>query len=239
MRMKNAIQALCMAGLACFSANASDNKKEVERLQACGDVLKEILDIPDNLPTDLLNDAECVIVIPSVKKLAFGVGGSYGRGAIVCRSGPHFTGPWGPPAMFALEGANIGFQLGGQATDFVLLVMNPKGAESVLKSKVKLGGDASAAAGPKGRTAAAQTDIVMKAEILTYSRSRGLFAGVSLEGSTLRQDNGANENLYGRKLSAQEIVREHKAGTPAAGQKLVALLNKQSPKNLSDPKSLK
>jgi SH3 domain-containing YSC84-like protein 1 len=239
MRTKNVIQALCMAGLACFSANASDNKKEVERLQACGDVLKEILDIPDNLPTDLLNDAECVIVIPSVKKLAFGVGGSYGRGAIVCRSGQHFTGPWGPPAMFALEGANIGFQLGGQATDFVLLVMNPKGAESVLKSKVKLGGDASAAAGPKGRTAAAQTDIVMKAEILTYSRSRGLFAGVSLEGSTLRQDNGANENLYGRKLSAQEIVREHKAGTPAAGQKLVALLNKQSPKNLSDPKSLK
>jgi SH3 domain-containing YSC84-like protein 1 len=239
MRTKNVIQALCMAGLACFSANASDNKKEVERLQACGDVLKEILDIPDNLPTDLLNDAECVIVIPSLKKLAFGVGGSYGRGAIVCRSGQHFTGPWGPPAMFALEGANIGFQLGGQATDFVLLVMNPKGAESVLKSKVKLGGDASAAAGPKGRTAAAQTDIVMKAEILTYSRSRGLFAGVSLEGSTLRQDNGANENLYGRKLSAQEIVREHKAGTPAAGQKLVALLNKQSPKNLSDPKSLK
>ncbi len=238
-RMKNVIPAFCMAALACFSANASDTKKEVERLQACGDVLKEILDIPDNLPTDLLNDAECVIVIPSVKKLAFGVGGSYGRGAIVCRSGPHFTGPWGPPAMFALEGANIGFQLGGQATDFVLLVMNPKGAESVLKSKVKLGGDASAAAGPKGRTAAAQTDIVMKAEILTYSRSRGLFAGVSLEGSTLRQDNGANENLYGRKLSAQEIVREHKAGTPAAGQKLVALLNKQSPKNLSDPKSLK
>jgi lipid-binding SYLF domain-containing protein len=141
--------------------------------------------------------------------------------------------------MFALEGANIGLQLGGQATDFVLLVMNPKGAESVLKSKVKLGGDASAAAGPKGRTAAAQTDIVMKAEILTYSRSRGLFAGVSLEGSTLRQDNGANENLYGKKLSAEEIVRAHKAGTPAAGQKLVALLNKQSPKNLSDPKSLK
>ena len=239
LRMKNVIPALCMTALACFSANAANSKKEVERLQNCGEVLKEILDIPDNLPTDLLNDAECVIVIPSVKKFAMGIGGSFGRGAIVCRSGPHFTGPWGAPAMFALEGANIGFQLGGQATDFVLLVMNPKGAESVLKSKVKLGGDASAAAGPKGRTAAAQTDIVMKAEILTYSRSRGLFAGVSLEGSTLRQDNGANENLYGKKLSAEEIVRAHKAGTPAAGQKLVALLNKQSPKNLSDPKSLK
>ncbi len=239
LRMKNVISALSMACLACFSADAANSKKEVERLQNCGEVLKEILDIPDNLPTDLLNDAECVIVIPSVKKFAMGIGGSYGRGAIVCRSGPHFTGPWGPPAMFALEGANIGLQLGGQATDFVLLVMNPKGAESILNSKVKLGGDASAAAGPKGRTAAAQTDIVMKAEILTYSRARGLFAGVSLEGSTLRQDNGANENLYGRKLTAQEIVRAHKAGTPAAGQKLVALLNKQSPKNLSDPKSLR
>ena len=237
--MKKFVATLCVAALACMPAAATNTKKEVERLQNCGEVLKEILDIPDNLPTDLLNDAECVIVIPSVKKFAIGIGGSYGRGAIVCRSGQHFTGAWGPPAMFALEGANIGLQLGGQATDFVLLVMNPKGAESILKSKVKLGGDASAAAGPKGRTAAAQTDIVMKAEILTYSRSRGLFAGVSLEGSTLRQDNGANENLYGRKLTAQEIVRAHKVGTPAAGQKLVALLNKQSPKNLSDPKSLK
>jgi lipid-binding SYLF domain-containing protein len=237
--MKNIVMMLCIAALACGSTAAAKSKKEVDRLEQCGEVLKEILDIPDNLPTDLLNDAECVIVFPSVKKFAMGVGGSYGRGAIVCRSGAHFTGPWGPPAMFALEGANIGLQLGGQATDFVLLVMNPKGAESVLKSKVKLGGDASAAAGPKGRTVAAQTDIVLKAEILTYSRSRGLFAGISLEGSTLRQDNGANENLYGRKLPAEEIVRAHKVGTPAAGQKLVALLNKQSPKNLSDPKSLK
>jgi lipid-binding SYLF domain-containing protein len=237
--MRNLVSILCIAALTCASAPAANSKKEVERLQNCGEVLKEILDIPDNLPTDLLNDAECVIVFPSVKKLAIGIGGSYGRGAIVCRSGQHFTGPWGPPAMFALEGANIGFQLGGQATDFFLLVMNQKGAESVLKSKVKLGGDASAAAGPKGRTAAAQTDIMMKAEILTYSRSRGLFAGVSLEGSTLRQDNGANENLYGRKFTAEEIVRAHKVGTPVAGKKLVALLNKQSPRNLSDPKSLK
>jgi lipid-binding SYLF domain-containing protein len=238
-RLKSVVSMLGVAALVSMSSAAATSKKEVERLEQCGEVLKEILDIPDNLPTDVLNDAECVIVIPSVKKFAMGIGGSYGRGAIVCRSGAHFTGPWGPPAMFALEGANIGLQLGGQATDFVLLVINPKGAESVLKSKVKLGGDASAAAGPKGRTAAAQTDIVLKAEILTYSRSRGLFAGVSLEGSTLRQDNGANENLYGRKLTAEEIVRGHKVGTPAAGHKLVALLNKQSPKNLSDPKSLK
>ena len=140
--------------------------------------------------------------------------------------------------MFALEGGNIGFQIGGEATDFVLLVMNPKGANSILSSKVKLGADASAAAGPKGRTAAAQTDIVMKAEVLTYSRSRGLFAGISLEGSTLRQDNGANRKLYGKELSAKNIVREQEVGVPAAGQGLVALLNERSPHNTSEPKSL-
>ena len=235
--MKHAIGLLLIPSLV-FAAGPKSEIKEAERLEQCGEVLHEILNIPDNIPGDLLDRAECVIVFPSVKKFAFGVGGSYGRGAIVCRSGAHFTGAWGTPAMFALEGANIGFQLGGEATDFVLLVMNPKGAESVLKSKVKLGGDASAAAGPKGRTAAAQTDIVMKAEILTYSRSRGLFAGVSLEGSTLRQDNGANEKLYGRKLTAQEIVRGGKAGSPGAAQQLVSVLRQKSPRNLSDKKSL-
>lgn len=237
MRMKNGIGLLLIPGLVLAAGPKSDIK-ETERLEQCGEVLHDILNIPDNIPGDLLDRAECVIVFPSVKKFAFGIGGSYGRGAIVCRSGGHFTGPWGTPAMFALEGANIGFQLGGEATDFVLLVMNPKGAESVLKSKVKLGGDASAAAGPKGRTAAAQTDIVMRAEILTYSRSRGLFAGVSLEGSTLRQDNGANEKLYGRKLTAQEIVRGGKSGSPAAAQQLVSVLRQKSPRNLSDKKSL-
>lgn len=236
-QMKNGVGLLIIANLV-WASSAEKNIKEAERLERSGEVLEEILNIPDNLPGDLLNRAECVIVFPSVKKLAFGIGASYGRGAIVCRSGAHFTGSWGTPAMFALEGANIGFQLGGEATDFVLLVMNPKGAESVLKSKVKLGGDASAAAGPKGRTAAAETDIVMKAEILTYSRSRGLFAGVSLEGSTLRQDNGANEKLYGRKLTAQEIVRGGKAGTLSSGQKLVSALRRKSPRNLSDRKSL-
>jgi lipid-binding SYLF domain-containing protein len=212
--------------------------KEQERLAACGETLREILDVPDGLPRELLNKAECVIVIPSVKKFAIGIGGSYGRGAISCRTGETFTGSWSAPAMFALEGANIGLQLGGQATDFVLLVMNPKGANSILGSKVKLGADAAAAAGPKGRAAAAQTDIVMKAEILTYSRSRGLFAGVSLEGSTLRSDNGANEKLYGRKVSARDIVRSGAGGVPASGQTLVGLLNRATPRNLSDAKSL-
>ena len=233
------IAALIIIFLLAVPSFATEQTREQKRLEACGEVLKEILDIPDDLPKDLLNKAECVIVIPSVLKFAIGIGGDFGRGAIVCRSGEHFTGPWGAPAMFALEGGNIGFQLGGQATDFVLLVMNPRGANSILGSKVKLGADASAAAGPKGRTAAADTDIVMKAEVLSYSRSRGLFAGISLEGSTLRSDGGANRNLYGHELTAREIVREHKVGTPASGRALVALLNKTSPKNTSDPVSLR
>ena len=208
-------------------------KKEEERLKDSGTVLKEILGMPESIPKDLLNKSVCVIVFPSVKKFAIGVGGSYGRGAITCRSGANFTGGWSAPAMFALEGGNIGFQLGGQATDFVLLVMNEKGANSVMSSKVKLGADAAAAAGPKGRDAAAATDIVMNAEILSYSRSKGLFAGISLEGSTLRSDGGANENLYGKKLSAKEIVREGKVKTPAAASQLISLLSTRTPRHAS------
>src|SRR2546423_5303270 len=218
---------------------AAGDAKEVDRVKDAGVVLKEILNIPDDIPKDLLDRAECVIVLPSVKKLAIGIGGSYGRGVMVCRGGEHYTGAWGAPAMYALEGGNIGFQLGGQATDFVLLVMNPRGAESLMGSKVKLGADAAAAAGPKGRAATGATDVVMRAEILSYSRSRGLFAGVSLEGSTLRPDNRANEKLYGRKLTVKQILRQGKAGVPASGHELVSLLNQHSPKNLSDPKSLK
>ena len=225
--------------LLAFPTFAVEQSKEQKRLEACGHVLKEILDIPDGIPKDLLNKAECVIVIPSVLKFAIGIGGDFGRGAITCRAGEHFTGPWSAPALFALEGGNIGFQLGGQATDFVLLVMNPKGANSILSSKVKLGADASAAAGPKGRAAAADTDIVMKAEVLSYSRSRGLFAGISLEGSTLRSDGRANRKLYGRALSAKNIVRQGEARVPASGQVMIALLNRQSPRNMSDPKSLR
>jgi len=205
-------------------------EEEEERLENSATVLEEILNIPDALPRELLNRAECVVVIPSVKKFALGIGGSYGRGVLVCRTGDKFTGSWGAPAMYRLEGASIGFQLGGQATDFLLLVMNPKGAESLLKSQVKLGADAAVAAGPKGRAAMAATDAYMRAEILTYSRSRGLFAGVSLEGSTLRQDNEPNEKLYGKKITAREIVAGGKA---PAGQKLIGLLQKASPSNQS------
>jgi lipid-binding SYLF domain-containing protein len=216
---------------AALSATAGA-QKVTDRLRESATVLKEILGIPDGIPKDLLDRAECVIVIPSAKKGAIGIGGTYGRGAISCRSGETFTGRWSAPAMFAMEGASIGFQIGGQETDYVLLVMNDRGAESVLGSKVKLGADASAAAGPKGRTAGASTDIVMRAEILTYSRARGLFAGVSLEGSTLRTDEDANRDVYGKSLTAREIVRGG-VDVPADARALVDLLNARSPKNLS------
>ena len=230
----------CLAITLAMACSAmGDETREQKRLEACGQVFKEIMDIPDGIPKDLLNKAECVIIVPSMLKFAIGIGGDFGRGAITCRTGQHFTGRWSAPALFALEGANIGFQLGGQATDFVLLVMNPRGANSILGSKVKLGADAAAAAGPKGRDAAADTDIVMRAEVLTYSRSRGLFAGVSLEGSTLRSDGSANRKLYGRSLSAREIVRQGKVGVPPAGRELISLLDKTSPKNESDPVSLR
>jgi SH3 domain-containing YSC84-like protein 1 len=209
--------------------------KEEDRLRSCATVLKEVLDVPDNIPKDLLDRAECVLVFPSVKKAALGVGGSYGRGAITCRTGENYDGPWSAPAMFALEGGSIGFQVGGQATDYVLLVMNDRGAKSVLGSKVKLGADASAAAGPKGRTAGASTDIVMNAEMLSYSRARGLFAGVSLEGSTLRSDNEADKLVYGKDLSARDIVTST-VDIPAAARPMIDLLNKRAPKNLSDRK---
>ncbi len=229
---------LALSGAPLLAARA-DNEKETDRLENAGMVMEEIMNIPDDIPQDLLDKAECVIVFPSVLKGAFIVGGSYGRGAMTCRSGEHYTGPWGAPSMMALEAGSVGFQLGGQATDFVLLVMNPRGVTSLLSSKVKLGADMAAAAGPKGRDASANTDATLRAEILSYNRSRGLFAGVSLEGASLRPDNDANEKLYGKKLTATEIVRRGAASVPASGQKLVSILEKKSPKNHSDPNSLK
>jgi len=210
---------------------AVDNKKETDRLENCGLILKEILDIPDDIPQDLLDKSECVIVYPSVLKGAFVVGASYGRGAMTCRTGEHFTGPWSAPTMMALEGGSVGFQIGGQATDFVLLVMNDRGAHSILKSKVKLGADASAAAGPVGRNASAETDVTMRAEILTYSRARGLFAGISLAGSSVRPDNDANARIYGKKVEAESIIFKGAVAVPPAAQKLISLLNQKSPKN--------
>src|SRR6201997_2519353 len=234
------MKTLLLSLLACalLPSAFADNQKEQERVKESGEVLKEILNIPDDIPQELLDKAECLVILPSVKKGAFGIGGSFGRGVMICRSGERYTGLWGPPAMFALEGINIGFQLGGEATDYVLLVMNPKGARSLLSSKVKLGADASAAAGPKGRSSEAATDVVMNAEILSYSRTKGLFAGISLEGSTLRSDGGANEKLYGEKLSAKDIIQTGIVKAPPWARELVALLDKKRPKNHSDPKSL-
>jgi SH3 domain-containing YSC84-like protein 1 len=232
-RMLPLLAALAVIGLPL----SAEDKKESDRLENCGTVLKEILDIPDDIPQDLLDKAECVIVYPSVLKAAFVIGGSYGRGAMTCRTGEHFTGPWSAPTMMALEGGSLGFQIGGQATDFVLLVMNARGAHSILNSKVKLGADASVAAGPKGRTANASTDVTLRAEVLSYSRARGLFAGISLEGSSVRPDNDANEKVYGKKVEAPAIVFKGAVAVPPPAQKLVSYLNRKSPKNLSEPGS--
>ncbi len=226
---------LVSAMLICALPVVGEDKEEKvdNRINESATVIKEILGMPDGIPKDLLNKADCVVIYPSVKKAAFGVGGSYGRGLITCRRGRYFSGSWSAPAMFALEAGSFGFQIGAQATDFVLLIMNDSGANSVMSSKVKLGADAAVAAGPVGRDAAAATDIVLRAEILSYSRSKGLFAGVSLEGSTLRSDDGANKALYGKDLSAKEIVRLGKVPPPASAQRLLAILRRASPKHVT------
>src|ERR1700756_3526752 len=208
--------ALLLIAPATFAGPSSDKEKDENRLENAGTVMDEILNAPDNIPQDLLNKARCVVVLPSVVKAAFIVGGSYGHGVMVCRTGEHFRKPWGAPVMMALEGGSVGLQIGGQATDFVILVMNERGADSVLHSKVKLGGDASIAAGPKGRDASAETDVTLRSEMLSYSRARGVFAGVSLEGSTLRPDNDANKKLYGHTVSAEDIITESRLHAPAS-----------------------
>ena len=227
------VGAVCLT-LIAGAVYARKLNKEQKRLQECGVVMQDVLNIPDNIPKELLEKAECVIVIPSVRKLAFGVGASYGRGAMVCRKGTKFNGPWGAPAMYALEGGSVGFQIGGEATDLILLVMNDRGMESILSSKVKLGADASVAGGPKGRDASADTDAWMRAEILSYSRSRGVFAGVSLEGSTLRPDDEASEQIYGHAIKAKQIVRSESMAVPEAGRHLVNTLQKGAPHNESE-----
>ena len=229
--MKRYLVAAACLTLAAGVVYAQDLNKEQKRLEESGVVMQEVLNIPDNIPHDLLEKAECVIVFPSVKKLAFGVGAEYGRGAMVCRTGEKFRGPWGAPAMYALEGGSFGFQIGGEATDLILLVMNDRGMDSILSSKVKLGGDASVAGGPVGRDASADTDAWMRAEILSYSRSRGLFAGISLEGTTLRPDDDASALVYGHAIKAKEIVRGENMGVPVTGRHFVDVLEKSAPHN--------
>jgi lipid-binding SYLF domain-containing protein len=229
--MKTIWLGIPLLSLLALPAVAQD--KEEDRVENAGTVMKEILNAPDSIPQSVLDKADCVVVLPSVLKFAIGFGGSYGRGVMTCRSGSEFQGPWGPPTMMALEGGSAGLQLGGNATDFVLLLMSSRSATSMLSSKVKLGGDATAAAGPVGRTSSAETDVALRAEILSYSRARGLFAGISLEGSTLRPDNGANKKLYGKEVSAKDIVLKHTVPAPASAKALLATLQKASPKNKS------
>jgi SH3 domain-containing YSC84-like protein 1 len=217
-----------MVNLTAFGQN-----KEEDRVDNAGRVMQEILNIPDDIPQSVIDKADCVVVLPSVLKFAFGVGGSYGRGVMTCRGGDDFKGSWGAPTMMALEGGSFGLQLGGQATDFVLLLMSSRSARSILSSKVKLGGDVSAAAGPVGRNASAETDVTLRAEILSYSRARGLFAGISLAGSTLRADNDANKKLYGKEICAQDIVFKNAVPAPPSAKLLIDELTKKSPTNKS------
>jgi len=229
--MKRILVGLSFALAMAFPAFAQD--KEQDRVENAGKVMQEILKAPDGIPQSVLDKADCVVILPSVLKFAIGIGGSYGRGVMTCRGGSTFHGHWGAPAMIALEGGSVGLQLGGNATDFILLLMSPRSAQNILKSKVKLGADASAAAGPVGRAASAETDVTLRAEILSYSRSRGLFAGVSLEGSTLRPDNGANKSLYGKDVSASDIVFKKAVPVPDSAKVLLATLQKASPVNKS------
>lgn len=221
---------LIVLPLFAVMASASDRTKDDDRLRNSGTVLKEILDVPDDIPQALLDKVDCVVVFPSVLKAAFIVGGSYGRGAMTCRKGEDFRGSWGAPTMMALEGGSFGFQIGGEATDFVLLVMNERGAKGILASKVKLGGDASVAAGPVGRDASADTDATLRAEILSYSRARGVFVGVSLEGSTIRPDNGDNRRVYGKEIPAKDIVLSGRIAVPPAAKQLISTLDAKTPK---------
>jgi SH3 domain-containing YSC84-like protein 1 len=227
------LSAMVMLAMPVIARSGDSPKDEEDRLVNSGKVMHEILNVPDDIPQDLLDKARCVVVMPSVTKAAFLVGGSYGRGAMVCRTGKDYRGPWGAPSMFALEGGSFGFQIGVEATDFVFLVMDNRGADSLIHAKVKLGADATAAAGPKGRDAEADTDVTMRAEILTYSRARGVFAGVSLEGSTLRPDNDGNKHLYGEKVDAETIITERSVHAPDAAIGLISTLQKASPERRS------
>lgn len=230
--MKKILFGFGVALTVVFTVIAQD--KEADRVENSGRVMKEIINSDNGIPQEVLDRTDCVVILPSVLKLSIGLGSSYGRGVMTCRGGETFHGPWGAPTMMALEGASAGLQFGAQSTDFVLLLMSPRSATSTLNSKVKIGGSASAAAGPVGRTASAETDVTLRAEILSYSRSRGLFAGISLAGSTLRADNGANKKLYGKEVSADDIVFRKAVSIPDSATELLGTLQKATPVNKSN-----
>jgi len=229
------IVVLCL--ISRSTAIAADNEKEQERVKESGNVMTELLNSESGVPISVLNKAECVIVIPSLKKGGFIIAGEYGRGVMTCRGGENFNGPWSAPAMMQSTGGSVGLQAGGQSTDVVILVMNDKGARALMKGKAKLGADASVAAGPVGREAEASTNAAMSAEMLSYSRTQGVFAGVSLSGTTLGPDDGANEKLYGKKVTAKEIISGGAGPAPASAKELLAVLTAKSPKSESKGKS--
>jgi SH3 domain-containing YSC84-like protein 1 len=229
----------CLALLSLFIPHlvkAGDNDAEETRVKESGDVLKELLSGENGIPISLLNKSECVVVLPSVKKAGFIVGAQYGRGVMSCRSGANFTGHWSAPIMMQSSGGSFGLQAGGQATDFVILVMNDKGARAVMNGKAKLGADASIAAGPVGRDAEASTNASMSAEMLSYSHAQGVFAGVSLSGSSLGPDSDANEKIYGKKVTSEQIF-DGSVKPPTSADVLLSTLQAKSPKNISEGKS--
>jgi lipid-binding SYLF domain-containing protein len=211
-----------------LSALAADKEKDEETLKNAATVFEGIV-TGSEVPASVLAKADCVIVLPGVKKVGFGVGGSGGRGAMSCRADEKFDGKWSAPAMYSIGGASIGLQVGGSSTDFLLLVMNQKGVDAILNDKTKLGSDATATAGPSGATAASSS--VGGSDVLTYGRAKGLFAGVSLEGATLHQDSDANKRLYGKDLSGRDIVRGNAVKATPAGQPFVSLLDSKVPKH--------
>jgi lipid-binding SYLF domain-containing protein len=231
-KLFSCLGSILLAVLPTFAgiASTSEKTKDDARLRNCGTALKEILDMPDDIPRDLLDKADCVVIFPSVLKSTFRGGGSYGRGAMSCRQGDGFKDPWGAPTMMALDGGSFGFQIGGEATDLVLLVMDESGARGILNGKVKLGPDASVAAGPVGRGSPAASDTTLRAQIFSYSRARGLFAGVSLEGSMIRTDNGDNRRLYGRKIPSIDIALSGTVAVPSAAGELISTLDAKTSK---------
>jgi len=223
MKKLTSIFYVCLGLVASGWAASGDTEKE--RVKESGQVMKEIMDTPDKgIPGSVLDGTKCVVVLPNMKKAGFIVGGQYGRGVMTCRTGDDFKGPWSPPVMMASSGGSFGLQIGAEATDFVILVLNDSGARQMLKNKLKLGADASVAAGPVGRTSEASTTGTMKAQMLSYSRSRGVFGGVSLSGATLRPDGDANKNLYGEKVSAEQIVNSQGVTMPEEAKQLVDVL---------------
>jgi lipid-binding SYLF domain-containing protein len=216
--------ALCLAVASPLFAQ----KKQDERLANSATAMQVILSGDSGLPKNILDHADCVVIFPSVKKVAIGIGGSYGRGVLVCRNGAKMDGSWGAPAMYKLDQGSIGVQLGSTATDFVLVVMNQRGAEQILNGKTKLGANAAAAAGPTGAAANGYNADAMKVDVLTYSRTKGLFAGVSLEGASMDSDDDANKAVYGKAISAHDIIAGGEKA-PASADSLINLLNKTSP----------